>query len=75
MPNITPHVCRHTYCTNQAKAGMSPKTLQYLMGHSDIGVTLNTEEIKRMENLEKARKEMYGEEKEKPMKQNMFKVV
>ena len=42
MPNITPHVCRHTYCTNQAKAGMSPKTLQYLMGHSDIGVTLNT---------------------------------
>ena len=25
-----------------AKAGMNPKTLQYLMGHSDIGVTLNT---------------------------------
>lgn len=85
MPNITPHVCRHTYCTNQAKAGMSPKTLQYLMGHSDIGVTLNTythlgledaaKEIKRMENLEKARKEMYGEEKEKPMKQNMFKAI
>ena len=20
MPNITPHVCRHTYCSNQAKA-------------------------------------------------------
>jgi integrase len=42
MPTITPHVCRHTYCSNQAKAGMNPKTLQYLMGHSDIGVTLNT---------------------------------
>ena len=27
MPNITPHVCRHTYCSNQAKAGMNPKTL------------------------------------------------
>ena len=40
MPNITPHVCRHTYCSNQAKAGMNPKTLQYLTGHSDIGVTL-----------------------------------
>ena len=37
-----PHVCRHTYCSNQARAGMNPKTLQYLMGHSDIGVTLNT---------------------------------
>ena len=24
-----------------AKSGMNPKTLQYLMGHSDIGVTLN----------------------------------
>lgn len=37
MPNITPHVCRHTYCSNMAKSGMNPKTLQYLMGHSDIG--------------------------------------
>ena len=68
MPNITPHVCRHTYCSNQAKAGMNPKTLQYLMGHSDIGVTLNVythlgledaaEELKRMEELESARREM-----------------
>ena len=42
LPKITPHVCRHTYCSNMAKSGMNPKTLQYLMGHSDIGVTLNT---------------------------------
>ena len=42
LPKITPHACRHTYCSNMAKAGMNPKTLQYLMGHSDIGVTLNT---------------------------------
>ena len=39
---ITPHVCQHTYCSNMAKAGINPKTLQYLMGHSEIGVTLNT---------------------------------
>lgn len=25
-----------------AKSGMNPKTLQYIRGHSDIGVTLNT---------------------------------
>jgi site-specific recombinase XerD len=25
-----------------AKSGMNPKTLQYLMGHADISVTLNT---------------------------------
>ena len=42
MTKITPHVCRHTYCSNMARSGMNPKVLQYLMGHSDISVTLNT---------------------------------
>ncbi len=42
MSSITPHVCRHTFCSNMAKSGMNPKILQYIMGHSDIGVTLNT---------------------------------
>ena len=41
LPKITPHVFRHTFCTNMANAGMDVKTLQYLMGHSDVGVTLN----------------------------------
>lgn len=41
MPTVTPHVCRHTFCSNMAKSGMNPKTLQYIMGHSDISVTLN----------------------------------
>lgn len=85
MPKITPHICRHTYCSNQAKAGMNPKTLQYLMGHSDIGVTMNTythlglddakNEMIRMEKLEQARKEVDKTEGKKPMRQNMFKVV
>lgn len=42
MPKVTPHVCRHTFCSNMAKSGMNPKTLQYIMGHSEISVTLNT---------------------------------
>lgn len=42
LPKIAPHVCRHTFCSNMAKSGMNPKTLQYIMGHSDISVTLNT---------------------------------
>ena len=68
MPNITPHVCRHTYCSNQAKARMNPKTLQYLMGHSEIAVTMDVythlglddakNEIVRLEELENARKEV-----------------
>lgn len=41
LPHITPHVFRHTFCTNMANAGIDIKTLQYLMGHSDVGVTLN----------------------------------
>ena len=32
---------RHTFCTNYANDGMDIKNLQYLMGHSDAGVTLN----------------------------------
>ena len=84
MPNITPHVCRHTHCSNMAKSGMNPKTLQYLMGHSDISVTMNVythigfddaeEELKRMEEFRKAQAEV-EQKREKPMSQKMFKVV
>lgn len=42
MPKVTLHVCRHTFWPKMAKSGMNPKTLQYIMGHSDISVTLNT---------------------------------
>jgi len=41
LPRITPHVLRHTFCTNMANAGMDIKSLQYIMGHSEVGVTLN----------------------------------
>ena len=41
LPKNTPHVFRHTFCTNMANAGMDLKSLQYLMGHSDAGVTMN----------------------------------
>ncbi len=80
MPNITPHVCRHTYCSNMAKSGMNPKTLQYLMGHSEIGVTMNvythlgledaTEELRKIEAFRKAQAEV-----NKPVEQSAFKVV
>lgn len=59
MPNITPHVCRHTYCTNMARAGVNPKSLQYLMGHAEMDTTMDVythfgyEEAKK--EVEKAR--------------------
>ncbi|MEE1528258.1 MAG: site-specific integrase [Blautia sp.] len=85
MPNITPHICRHTYCSNQAKAGMNPKTLQYLMGHSDISVTMNVythvnfddaeEELRRMEEFRKAQAEIEKKNPPKPTSQVLFKVI
>ena len=87
LPSITPHVCRHTYCSNMARSGMNPKTLQYLMGHSEIGVTLNTythlgledavNEIRKVEE-ERARREIgQGKKprKEQRLTQRMFRVV
>jgi integrase len=41
LPDITPHVFRHTFCTNMANSGMSVKSLQYLMGHSESSTTLD----------------------------------
>ena len=41
LPHITPHVFRHTFCTNMANVGMDIKALQYVMGHSDASITLN----------------------------------
>ena len=62
---MTPHVCRHTFCTNAAKRGISVETLKYLMGHTDISVTSNVythlklEDAQReMERLERIEKEM-----------------
>ena len=85
MPNITPHVCRHTYCSNMARARMNPKTLQYLMGHSDISVTMNTythlgyedakDEMVRVEELESAKVELQKVISDKTISKKMFKVV
>ena len=64
---------------------MNPKTMQYLMGHSDIGVTMNTythlgledakEEMIRMEELNDARAELNKTAGEKPVNQKMFRAI
>lgn len=65
LPKITPHVCRHTYCTNMAKRQISVETLKYLMGHSDISVTSGVythlmldDAQKELERLEKVKSEL-----------------
>ena len=64
---------------------MNPKTLQYLMGHSDIGVIMNTythlgledakEAMIRMEELIAARAELNKTTGEKPVTQKMFRAI
>lgn len=64
---------------------MNPKTLQYLMGHSEIRVTMNTythlglddakDEMIRLEELEQKRKEIDKANGINPMKQNIFKAI
>lgn len=58
LPKITPHVCRHTYCTNMARRGIGVKSLQYLMGHADINTTMNVYTHIRYEDAEKEVKEL-----------------
>lgn len=68
MPKVTPHVCRHTYCSNMAKKGISAKTLQYLMGHSDIGVTMNVYTHLGLEDAENELKRLEFEDAAKNKK-------
>ena len=41
MPHISAHILRHTACTRLAEAGLEPKVLQYIMGHTNISDTLD----------------------------------
>ena len=64
---------------------MNLKTLQYLMGYSDIVVTLNTytqlgledaaDELRRLEDLQNVRKELERTQGEKPVSQKIFKAI
>ena len=40
LPKITPHMCRHTYCTRLASNHVSVQTIKYLMGHNDIQTSM-----------------------------------
>ena len=57
------HVLRHTMATRCIEGGMRPKTLQVILGHSNVGITMNLyvhvtedEKVKEVERIEKALK-------------------
>ena len=61
LPHISAHILRHTACTRMAEAGIDPKVLQVIMGHSNITITMNVynhvdttrvqNEMKKLENI------------------------
>ncbi|MCM1181299.1 MAG: tyrosine-type recombinase/integrase, partial [Clostridium sp.] len=67
LPNITAHILRHTACTRMAEAGMDQRTLQEIMGHSNLAITMkvyNHVDDKRMrEEIEKFDEKRDGKEK------------
>jgi site-specific recombinase XerD len=51
---LTPHIFRHTFCTNLMRSGVDIKTIQYLMGHTTIDMTINTYTHTTYEDVERA---------------------
>lgn len=41
IENLTMHSLRHSFATRCVEAEMNPKTLQIILGHSDIMLTMN----------------------------------
>ena len=60
IKHITMHNLRHTFATRCISAGMKPKTLQTILGHASIDVTMDlyvhTSEEDKIEELNKASK-------------------
>lgn len=55
LPEFSPHILRHTYCTRMAENGIDVKVLQELMGHKNISITM---EVYNHSDLERAQKEI-----------------
>ena len=54
IDRLSMHTLRHTFATRCIEGGMKPKTLQLILGHSNLGITMNlyvhvTEEEKELE--------------------------
>ena len=60
---ISMHILWHTGCTRMAEAGIDPKVLQKIMGHSDIAVTMDVynhcDDVRAKKEMERIEKEIF----------------
>jgi integrase len=64
--DVNPHQLRHAYATLLYKSGVTPKTAQKLLGHSDFSITMNlyTDFDRQTENAEASKINTYLKNKE-----------
>lgn len=81
LPRFSCHTLRHTFTTRLCEAGVNMKVIQDILGHADIGTTMNiyadaTEEHKKKEfesfssYLEKTKEQIRIGEQEKKDEQD-----
>ena len=56
LPRFSCHILRHTFATRMCEAGVNMKVVQDILGHADIGTTMNiytdaTKELRRREMI------------------------
>lgn len=53
LPDLSPHILRHTACCRFAESGCDIKVLQYLMGQTDIKTTMRVYNHVDMERVKR----------------------
>lgn len=64
LPHVSAHILRHTACSRLAESGIDAKTLQIIMGHFNVSITLDVythlDYSKVQQRYSKSKKRIFG---------------